>query len=673
DGGSKQTVLQFYMMDSVEDALEVHSDFMVDKTQWDAPGEIYDKVFDDWMMDTKSKRGEFYGYWGWGDDWGLTHGQYLAEKNVYQPVPTQIEALDEYLDVAIWNGLMREHQEDYLIHDFLMEEPNDTPTYRGYAYPHIYNTYFSMYKIASKYPDMVDYKETVDTYLLRAYNIMNALYKDGVAYNWETGLMGELTTPEIIDALDQEGYYEEAQNIRDIMARKYRNFKNATYPYGSEYSYDNTGEEAVYTLAKVNRDSDTANAKRMMGRIDSKTRACRGLQPVWYHYANPTTICEENWWNFQYTASLAGYTMDDWLRLQDNGMTETGRAEAARVNYAAKLANLTAINSGQIDVDFENIGTVSWTYQSEMGNLGGQGTGGGKLHNGWRQMAGEADLGLFGAAQILSADVVVDPIFGVFGYGAEVTDTADTYEVTPLDGLYTRLNLINEKLYIELNRDQYTQAIVKKDNSSVILNMKNLEGTAHEADIELTGLTPGSYRVYVDGSVTDSFQAIDGQTAVATANLPAASSAKVTIEQGEPLPNTAPTVDAGEDEATYLSNYFRLEGKAIDDGYPNMNLSSQWEVLSQPDGSNPILKNSDRPITEVVFDQAGTYEFKLTVSDDALSGSDTVIVTVDEDLPLPIELANYTFEKIEEVNTVTTFVKDETGDGCDSKLIGNPT
>ena len=52
-----------------------------------------------------------------------------------------------------------------------MEAPNTSPDGRGYAYPHIYNTYFSMYKIAENYPELVDYREDAETYLLRAYNI----------------------------------------------------------------------------------------------------------------------------------------------------------------------------------------------------------------------------------------------------------------------------------------------------------------------------------------------------------------------------------------------------------------------------------------------------------------------------------------------------------------------
>ena len=58
------------------------------------------------------------------------------------------------------------------------------------------------------------------------------------------------------------------------------------------------------------------------------------------------------------------------------------------VNYAAKLGSLTTVNSGQIDASEKNIGTVAWTYQAELGHTGGQGTGGGNIHNGWRQMSG---------------------------------------------------------------------------------------------------------------------------------------------------------------------------------------------------------------------------------------------------------------------------------------------
>lgn len=641
-GNEKTTTLQFYVMDKAEDALNLHANFVTNKTQVDAPGKIQDRIFDDWLMDSKDVRGIYNGYMGWGDDWGFTHGEYLAEKNVYLPVKNQIEAVDNYLDTAIWNGLMREHHEDYKVNDWLDEEPNSTGqgVSRGYAYPHVYNTYFSMYKVASKYPNITTYKEDKETYLLRAYHIMKALYGDNISYNWDTGLMGESTTPDIIDALEKEGYYKEAQDLKEIMSKKYVKFSEQKYPYGSEYSYDNTGEEAVYTLAKLQ------NNKDMMKKIDEKTRADRGIQPIWYHYANPTTICGENWWNFQYSASLIGYCMDDWLRIEDNGMNSDERALAARVNYAAKLANLTSINSGQIDSDSENIGTVAWTYQSELGNNGAQGTGGGSIHNGWRQMSGEADTGLFGAMHILSSDVSKDPIFGLYGYGCKVTDNNDSYEVIPQDGLYTRLNFIDEKLFINLDRDQYSKAIVSKSNDSIELSMKNIEKTAHNTEIKLTGLSSGNYEVLVNGNVVNGFIA-KGNNVNVTIPMNEAEIQDVVIKKGDSGDFENLTVEAGTDKTVEVSDTTKLDGFIVSGDKSDTTLKCNWTLESKPDGSLPKIENPDKLISNVSFDKEGEYVFKLTASNStSSSSSDTVKVIVNTDSEIPEILALYNFDNV---------------------------
>ena len=526
DNEDKQTALQFYSIEPIGDALDLHSEFML-KTQWDAPDDYWDKVFDDWMMDTKSKRGAFGAYWDWGDDWGLVHGTYLAEHNVNVPDAGQIQALDEYLDVAVWNGLMKYTQDSYKVNNFLEDPATGLAqfTYRGYAYPHIYNTYFAMYRIAKLYPEMIEYTLTKEEYLLRTYNIMKALYGSGVSYNWSTGLMGENTTPDIIAALKEEGFTGEAGEIESIMNRKYSNFKAQKYPYGSEYSYDNTGEEAAYVLGKMYDDKD------MMEAVYYKTLACRGLQPVWYYYANPVTNCGENWWQFQYTMALAGIGLDDWIRLRDNGMTDDERAVAARVNYAAKVGMISLINSGQIDSDPANIGTVAWTYQAEIGNQGGKGTGGGSLHNGWRQMSGEADLGVYGAIRYLSSDVAIDPVFGLYGYGCDVTDLGEAYKVIPKDGLSKKVNLINEKIYLELERDQIMEVKINKDGTGAALLLKNQAETAHTTKLTLTGLKDGKYGIYIGGELAGAFDSQVNQPAVANIPVTKAASSEVVIKK----------------------------------------------------------------------------------------------------------------------------------------------
>lgn len=666
DGQKKKTTLQYYIIDDPEAALADHSQFLL-KTQWDAPGELQDKVFDDWMMNTKSKRGEFGGYWGWGDDWGLVHGTYLAEMNSKTPNKEQVAALDEYLDVAIWNGLMQEHQEDFLIHDFLMQEPNNTPTYRGFAYPHVYNTYFAMYKIARDNPELIAYKESADEYLMKAYNIMEALYKDGVGYNWHTGVMGEVTTPEILQELKARGYSKEAKSIEKKMETKYANFAKDKYPYVSEYPYDNTSEEAIYMLGSLQQDS------KMMSMVDLKTRACRGVQPIWYHYGNPTTICGENWFNFQYTASLAGTAMDDWLRNQENGMSTAEKGVAARANYAGKLANLTHINSGQISSDPENIGTVSWTYQAELGNNEALGTGGGKLHNGWRQMSGEADLALFGALQILSTDVVKDPIFGLVGYGGEVSKNGTSYSIVPSDGLRQRINLINEQLSFEVETDKFQKAEISTDGDAFTFEIENVTKKAHDLELTITdtqGIAGESYQVFYNGKKVGTYASEKKTT---TLQVPiSGEDGKLEVKKGSLDNTTQPTVAIPDKLSITLdeAKEVRLLGRARDVAWLQKQADPKWTVKEQPKDSKVEFSADSNEITSASFDKAGNYVLVLTANGLSDTAKKEVVVQVGDAPEVAKDLATYDFSITEE-DIVKNTLRNVAETGYDSSLKGN--
>jgi hypothetical protein len=505
-GNGETTVLQFYAMEPAGAALQRHAAFIVEKTQWTDRSVDQYGIFDDWMMGAKSKRNNFSGGWGWGDDWGWTHGEFLAEKNAQSPVAAEVEALDVYLD-AVWNRSI-DHNE-FIVQDWWCpkgtsaQNTNNCYYDRAFAYPHAFNTYLGMYKIAQMYPSLAKYRLDADAYLMRAFNILNALYSGHGDPG--TGYMGEMTIPEIRQALSDAGHSAEASRVDEIITQIYQAFRANKYPYGSEYSFDNTGEEAVYMAARAKGDTG------MMKKINDKSRACRGEQPAWYYYANPVTVCGEAWWNFQYSMSLIGYCLDDWLRYHS---TQPELDE--RINYAAKLGNLSAINSGQIDADPANLGAVAWTYQSEKGKtMGCSADCYDSLHNGWRGMSGEADLGLFGAIRVLSADVAVDPVFGLFGYGCDVGEVDGCYTVAPRDGVQKRLNLITEKVYVSLDRDQYTEAVVSSGGDYVGFTLKNQYTTAaHITKVTLSGLKAGTYDMNVGTGSAKSVTISAGKPAV---------------------------------------------------------------------------------------------------------------------------------------------------------------
>ncbi|HEX3776425.1 MAG TPA: MYXO-CTERM sorting domain-containing protein, partial [Polyangiaceae bacterium] len=255
-------------------------------------------------------------------------------------------------------------------------------------------------------------------------------------------------------------------------------------------------------------------------------RACRGQEPTWYYYADPVTLNGENWWQFQYTAALAGYCMDDYLRHYS-----TTPELDERLSYAAKIANVNAINSGQIDADPANLGAISWTYQAMKGNVyvNSFDPANGKLHNGWREMAGEADLGLFGAIRILSADVANDPIFGLFGYGSDVSHAGTCTSVTPHDGVFKRLNLISQKFHLDLNRDRYSGATISDTNDYLGFTLQNQTGDAHQTELTIEGLAAGMYSLSVGGTAASPVTATAGKSTLIALSVPASATAEVTV------------------------------------------------------------------------------------------------------------------------------------------------
>jgi hypothetical protein len=521
-GNGELTTLQFYVLEPIDAAIQRHASFMVANTQW-TTGDLKG-VFDDWMMDTRAKRGAAGGG-GWGDDWGWTHGEFLAEKNAQTPVAAEVAALDVYLD-AVWARAI--DNASYIVQDWWCptgtsaSNVNNCYYDRAYAYPHAFNTYFSMYEIASLYPDLVTYHASADTYLMRAYNILHTLYSGHGDPG--TGYMGEQTLPDIAAALTAGGHTTQAAFVTNVIKQLYQAFSGSKYPYGSEYSFDNTGEEAVYMAAKQNGNTS------VLAKVNAKTRACRGQEPVWYYYADPVTLNGENWWQFQYTAALAGLGLDDFVRTQSQAPELD-----ERLAYAAKIANISAINSGQMDSNPANLGTVAWTYQAMKGNVyvNSFDPGNSSLHGGWRQMSGEADLGLFGALRILSADVTVDPVFGLTGYGCDVVQSNTCLGVTPTDGVFKRLNLITQKLSLVLDRDRYTAATIGTKNDAIGFALQNQRpGSPHTTHLTITGLAPGTYPVSVGGASAGTVTATAGAPLVVS--LTVGGNATYAVQIGSP-------------------------------------------------------------------------------------------------------------------------------------------
>jgi hypothetical protein len=160
-------------------------------------------------------------------------------------------------------------------------------------------------------------------------------------------------------------------------------------------------------------------------------------------------------------------------------------------------------------------------------------------------MSGEADLGLFAALRILSADIAVDPIFGLYGYGADVSAAGDCYAITPHDGVFKRLNLITEKLSIELERDRYVGATLSKAKDYVGLTLQNQTLDAHALKLTFAGMKPGSYEVRLAGADAGTLSVPQAGPAVLMLELSAQPSSTLVIGTGcKDAPPSGPAAGA---------------------------------------------------------------------------------------------------------------------------------
>jgi hypothetical protein len=99
----------------------------------------------------------------------------------------------------------------------------------------------------------------------------------------------------------------------------------------------------------------------------------------------------------------------------------------------------------------------------------------------------------------------------------------------------------------------------------------------------------------------------------------------VVIVSATATTNKAPIVNAGADQTITLPGSATLTAVATDDGLPNKTLTYRWTAVS---GSGANVMNATLANAQVSFAAAGTYTFRLTVSDGELSASDDVTVVV---------------------------------------------
>jgi hypothetical protein len=576
DGG-RQTYLEFFVTEPLETLIKKRASFLVNTQQVKDPSKWWNGVYGPYDMKAQKTRTiddpdiflDRMVYALTCDDPGLSKAPYLAEKNVTYPDQKEIESLEYYIKNFVWGGLQRKDDErpfpygvygtpdwfvnrdpqrrkDYAEHlangATAIKDLNKEHVWRSYDYPHIVMLYFHMYQIAKQYPSMSKYLDA-SGYLRRAYETARAFYTYPYeiypeyyeTYKW--GLYNELVVLPLIDALQQEGYPEQAAYLRGEWEKKVKYFVyDDKYPFRSEYAFDRTAFESTYAFAKYGATHDMQPDEKLwfdvknnkwyshpeVKREDSRAFMDRQLASglVVRGWLNPAYYTLGSDPGLSYMAAMGGsgildYGLDfspapfDWLQL----------------GYASFLSSWALVNSGTSESNYgffypgkANDGAAGWQFMSAKAGsawMGSSYPGGVTVPRGPWNYDGEIDLGFGSALRMASTIVTRDPTFGWFTYGGAMTDKGDSVSILSRDGLRRRLDVVIpdrglpfsqdlSRMKIELSRDGFaaeTPIVVAKSLDKIAFTVENRTNDAHTTDVCLSLPVATKYQLTQNGKV----------------------------------------------------------------------------------------------------------------------------------------------------------------------------
>ncbi len=574
DGGRK-TYLEFFVTEPLETLIKKRASFLVNRQQIKDPSKWWNGVYAIYDMKAAKVRTiddpdifvDRMVYALTCDDPGLAKAPFLASKNVSFPDRQEIASLEYYIRNFVWGGLQRKDDErpyPYGVYGtpnwYVNRDParrldyakalangatairdlNKEHVWRSYDYPHIVMLYFHMYQIARMYPELTTYLDAAG-YLNRAWETARAFYTYPYeiypdyydTYKW--GLYNELVVLDLIDALEHEGFPEQAAWLRGEWEKKTKYFVyDDPYPFRSEYAFDRTAFESTYAFAKYGATHDMppdsnlwfdlklkkwwshpsvsrADARAFMDRQLASGLVVRGrLNPAYYTLGADASV--------SYMAAMGGWGILDYA---ENFAPDP--YDWLQLGYASYLSSWALMNTGTPETNYgfwfpgkDNDGAAGWQFTSSKAAtawMGSSHPGGDVEPRGPWRYDGEIDLGFGGALRMSSTVVTRDPTFGWFAYGGVLTGANGVLSIEPRDGLRRRFVVVTQdralpfadsltRLKIELERDGFAKGSpirIDEALNRVSFTLENRTGAAHNGGLRLMLPVNSHYTLTVDG------------------------------------------------------------------------------------------------------------------------------------------------------------------------------
>ena len=560
-GSGQWSAIQFFVTEPLETVIKKRAAFLVTHMQHSDPTKPWYGAYGDWDQIHKVLRNpedrDRLSPWltDSSDDAGNARPAFVASKNVFFPNQAEIDSVERYIKYYLfaghrWDegvgGMQMTEKEPYPYgiygtfnnwweHRSLPATPPETyeagnenrqrdwtrlhreHLWRIYDYPHIMLMYFRMYQIARMYPAMVHYANA-EEYLMLAYHTSVAYWtvpmQTDKPRGWSANsvpTMNEAFLPELISALAREGKKVEAAKLHELWNGKVEHYVNArTRPnlFGSEFAFDSTGFESTESMAHYAMDHAGEGGLYTLDQakefLEFQLRLNEGdrgnLENTYFQLGSDYRG------GLNYLLSYMSQ-MGGWGILDYGLYFAKAPATYLRLGYASSLSSWALVNSGTAESGYG----FWWPAKENDGATGG-GFNPEPMGTGWIRKevprgawyySAEEDVGYCGALRTHATIITKDPVFGEFAYGGELTRHGDTVSVIPHDGLRARIHIVRDgqRLHLELIGASFAanQPIAINDKlSNLRFTLENPEKTSHRAQLCVSGLPAGEYKITVD-------------------------------------------------------------------------------------------------------------------------------------------------------------------------------
>ncbi|KAI9147430.1 hypothetical protein HJFPF1_12450 [Paramyrothecium foliicola] len=354
---------------------------------------------------------------GLSDEGGA--GAYTAAsiKQVFHPNVEEIQKLEAFVDQVL-SKIVQDSNDYGVKKGLFFYEPALVPNYtystainwagapkksQAYSTNRAYNyvwpavAYWSLYRAGRANPTLLNV-HSWDWYLTQAYKTIMRCMQSDVHYN-NKGLMGETVFGEILTDLRREEKEAEAEALEAAMQRRIDIWRTEQFPFGSEMSWDSTGQEGVYYWARYFGETEMRDKAR---------NSVLGYMPTVAHWAYNGNA--RRYWDFMVAGKLR--IVERQIHHYGSGLNALVMLSAfrdnpsdsylARVGYGGTIAPLSNIHEN----GFASCGMharpehLSWDgYSADYGpNMVGMVLGSGTY------LIEDADMGLVAYGGLLELD-----------------------------------------------------------------------------------------------------------------------------------------------------------------------------------------------------------------------------------------------------------------------------